>query len=79
MRKYEQIWIKLKRTGKATITAHPLLHARIIKAVVKEKYNDSGYKLQISPHYGVLSHTVEDTRITFQLKKFIGQVGVSDI
>ena len=37
MRKYQPIWLKLKRTGSASIAAHPLLHARIIKAVVKEK------------------------------------------
>jgi hypothetical protein len=46
MRKYESIWLKLKRDGMCTIIADPALHARIKKAVTKEKWSDAGYKVE---------------------------------
>jgi hypothetical protein len=79
MRRYTPIWIKLKQKGEATITAHPLLHKRIIKAVIKEKWLDLAYKLQISPYYAVLTHSREGSIVTFKLQKFLGQVGESDV
>lgn len=45
-RKYQCIWEQLKSTGKCIITADPVLHARIKKAVTKEKYNDMVYKVE---------------------------------
>jgi hypothetical protein len=46
MRKYESIWLQLKRNGTCTLIANPALHARIKKAVTKEKYYDTSYKLE---------------------------------
>jgi len=45
MRKYEGLWIQLKTTGTVTVAANPKLHARLKKAVTKEKYNDIAYKI----------------------------------
>ena len=81
MRKYQPIWIKLKDKGSASIAAHPLLHARIVKAVIKEKWLDQGYKLQILPYYTVLSYTKEGAKITFTLTKYLSSssIGTSDV
>ena len=48
MRKYEPIWNKLKDKGTAYLTAPEVLHARIIKAVTKEKYNDDLFRFDCS-------------------------------
>jgi len=47
MRTYEPIWNALKTPldYTASIAADPALHARIIKAVIKEKYMDKGWAL----------------------------------
>lgn len=45
MRKYEPIWIKIKETHKATISAPIHMHKRIKRGVSKEKDQDLGFKL----------------------------------
>jgi hypothetical protein len=45
VRQYQPLWIKIKTTGKASVAAAPLFHKRIIKAVVKEKDMDTGFKI----------------------------------
>lgn len=46
MRKYQPIWIQLKKSGSCKLSAHPALHARIRKAVTKEKWMDMAYKIE---------------------------------
>jgi len=46
MRKYQSIWIRIKRDGICTLAAPPSLHRRIRKAVCKEKYKDTGFKIE---------------------------------
>ena len=81
MRKYEPIWIKLKKEGSASIAAHPLLHARIIKAVTKEKWKDDGYKLEILPYFTILTNERRGSMITFTLTKYLSgtSVGAADV
>jgi hypothetical protein len=79
MRKYEPIWIKLKQKGVASITAHPLLHKRIIKAVIKEKWLDIGYKLEIQPRHSIMTHTRTGSILEFKLTKYLGTVGEDDV
>jgi len=47
MRKYQPIWNALNKPPSytATLAADPALHARIIKAVIKEKDMDKGWAL----------------------------------
>lgn len=72
MRQYEPIWQDIKDKGKAALTADPRLHARIKKAVIKEKDNDLGfkllasedgkkYKLEVVSKGRVLSFVLEDS------------------
>jgi len=69
LRKYEPIWIEVKSSGKAALTADPRLHARIKKAVIKEKDNDLGFKLTASEEGKKYKLTVVSTGqvLTFNL------------
>ena len=48
MRQYEPIWHRIKTRNSASISTHPDNAARVIKAVIKEKHRDTGYKLLLS-------------------------------
>jgi hypothetical protein len=47
MRQYEPAWIALKEKGTVRLAVPKGLHRRVIKAILKEKYNDAGYRLQM--------------------------------
>ena len=71
MRKYQPIWERLKQEPIAPVSlAAPLeLHARIIKAVTKEKFKDLGWKLLCQERGSLyrLSYEVQGKSITFIL------------
>jgi hypothetical protein len=48
LRQYEKIWITLKRDRSIRIAAPRPLHKRIIKATMKERYMDLGFKLELA-------------------------------
>lgn len=81
MRQYEPIWKKLKsmpleeasKKG-VSVTANRVLHPRILKAVVKEKWLDLGYKIQMEPRKMVLEHTRKNAVITFYLRVAINSI-----
>jgi len=79
MRQYQPIWIKLKTMPLSeaskkgvSVTANRLLHPRILKAVVKEKWLDIEYKLAIEPAKVILYHECKHSVITFYLRQSIG-------
>ena len=67
--RYQPIWDQLKAEGKCCIVAHPVLHRRIKKAVIKRKNEDLGYKLLLSESckYAKLSIKSNGNSITFSL------------
>lgn len=72
MRKYEPIWNLVKTKNVASIVAPQSNHARVIKAVTKEKYNDEGYKLQLAEKglkatLDISYHSDNPDKITFSL------------
>lgn len=74
MRQYQPIWAKLKAlplseasTKGVSVTANRALHARIIKAVRKEKWKDIAYKAAIDPLSTILTYTRNNSIITFRL------------
>ena len=73
-RKYQDIWEALKATGTCSIAAPRPLHARILKAVVKEKYNDLGYKVLLAEtsQKATVTHVRNGSTIRFILTKSIG-------
>ena len=74
MRKYQEIWDRLKTLpplsaslNGISITANPVVHSRIIKAVKKEKNKDLLYKLTIEPRNATLNIAIKGSIITFKL------------
>lgn len=83
MRHYESIWSQLKNlpakqaeTVGVSVTASRPLHPRIIKAVIKEKYQDLGYKILLGDRRSVLAHIRQNSIITFYLTT---SKGIEDI
>jgi len=78
MRQYQPIWHRLKSmplteasSKGVSVTANRLLHPRIIKAVVKEKWMDLEYKLAIEPATMILYHERKHSVLTFYLRQSI--------
>ena len=74
VRKYEPIWKQLKESNKVSVRVPRPLHPRVIKAVIKEKYSDLGYKLLLGERgkNAKLSYHVQGVVITFQLSHTFG-------
>lgn len=68
MRQYQPIWSELKEKHAVSITANRRFHSRIVKAVVKEKWMDLAYKINIEPGFALLSHTIVGSVLTFNLE-----------
>jgi hypothetical protein len=79
-RMYYPSWLALKNSSitpkRISIAAHPKLHRRIYKAIIKEKDMDVVYKLQLSerpiPQRAWLSRESKDGILTIQLHFSIG-------
>lgn len=73
-RTYQPIWEELKRSNTCKISANKSLHKRIVKAVIKEKYNDVNFKLYLADkgQKAVLTHTKKYSIIEFFLNVTIG-------
>lgn len=69
MRTYQPIWESLKVNHTVTIQANPSAHARIIKAVAKEKDKDLGFKVLVSESFqrSVLKAKINGNQVTFEL------------
>jgi len=76
MRQYEPIWEQLKKLLKAhpndrakgvSIIANRAHHPRIVKAVIKEKWSDVGFKAVNHPRIARLSYVQNQSKITFFL------------
>lgn len=76
-RQYQPIWNKLKalpakqaaKQG-VSVTAPRVLHKRIMKAVVKEKWLDLGFKMEIEPNYAIMYHSRSGSILTFYLRRY---------
>jgi hypothetical protein len=80
-RKYNSIWIALKKNGHCAISAHTALHARIVKAVIREKDWDVGFKLlnQENGRMMKLRYEKDGAMIRFFLVQHIyGKLSVKD-
>ena len=69
MRKYEPIWLALKRQREVSIAAPQAMHRRIVLAVRKEKTKDVGWKYQCleSRERWKLLDTSAESLLTFTL------------
>lgn len=76
MRKYYPIWRELKKKKKVVVVHPAHLHARLIKAVLKERTMDTGFRFELSEANScakVLSYIDPNTptMITFKLKYYL--------
>lgn len=81
MRKYYPIWQELKKKKRVVVIHPPHLHARIIKAVLKERTMDTGFRFELSEANScakVLTSVNPDTpnMITFRLKFYLDPTDV---
>ena len=69
MRKYQPIWEQLKLYGTTSLSANPAMHKRIIKAVMKEKLKDLGWKILCAESGNIykLAYKSEGKLVTFNL------------
>jgi hypothetical protein len=78
MRQYEPVWNELKKKKVARITAHRALHPRIIKAVIKEKWMDVGYKIEIDPYHAFISYSIKHSIVTFTLTLKLNTANITE-
>ena len=73
-RKYQPAWEKLKLENIVRIAAHPAVHARILKAVIKEKDMDLVYKMKMADDCksAIISHKRNSGELVIRLKHTIG-------
>lgn len=73
-RKYETAWKTLKEKQIVRIAAHPAVHARILKAVIKEKDMDVVYKLQCADDCkrAIINHRHNGGELVITMKHTIG-------
>lgn len=76
MRKYYPIWKELKAKKKVVVVHPSHLHARIIKAVLKERTMDTGFRFELSENnsYAKVLTSVDPNTpnmITFRLKFYL--------
>ena len=69
---YDDIWNRIKLTGKCKIAAHPALHSRIIHAVINKKYYDLNNKLELAEakKYTKLVYVISVNQIVFHLNTY---------
>jgi len=84
MRTYEPAWLELKKKGKVRLAVPRALHARVLKAVIKEKDMDVGYKLEMleSKIKMRITHKRENSVLTLTLTRsytFLESVCASEI
>ena len=87
MRRYEPIWEQLKklltapkeeRAKGVSIIANRAHHPRIIKAVIKEKWSDFGFKAVHAPRVARLNYIRQHSKITFFLELTITSLTEKD-
>jgi len=73
MRKYYPIWNQLKSTKRAVVVHPSHLHARLIKAVLKERTMDTGFRYELAEadRYAKVFSKSDGNMITFTLKYYL--------
>lgn len=78
LRQYEHIWLAIKKLDEVSVSVEPRMKDRVVKAVVKEKNIDLGFKLLNTDfaNFRLYHHYDPPTRIlTFKLVDHLGLVG----
>ena len=78
---YAGIWNKLKADKSCRVAADPKIHKRIVKAVIRRKDEDLGYKLLLenSRKKARLAYEFNGSQIIFTLKITYISLGIEDL
>lgn len=79
MRMYMPIWLALKEHKIVTVTVPARLHARIIKAVIKEKWLDRAFNEREGWRKLWLHYHISGNEITFSLKYRLNDLVAKDL
>jgi hypothetical protein len=79
LRLYEPIWLSLKKHKTCTILVPTHLHARVIKAVIKEKWLDNTFKKREGWRQQYLSYHISGNEITFKLSYRVTELIAKDL
>lgn len=82
MRKYEPAWQQLKTKRNLRLAVPSPLHKRVIKAIIKEKYQDDAYKFERSEqgYWDEIQYHSSGNIITFSLvTRYYQSVSVESI
>lgn len=83
MRKYEAIWKRIKEKGVAKVIATPRIISTIKKGVIKEKYNDDTFRLELDllAEHAMIESTFDtkSNTITFILRRYKRQINLGDL
>lgn len=78
LREYQPIWEAIKSQGKTRLSVPIPFQPRVRKAVLKEKYNDLGYKVLLAERHKIARLEIE-TRGAMMIFTLIVSLGIGDI
>lgn len=78
IREYQPIWEALKSTGKTRLSVPIPYQPRVRKAVLKEKYNDLGFKVLLAETHQTARLEIE-THGAMMIFTLIKSIGIGDI
>jgi hypothetical protein len=81
LRQYQPIWLALKKHKTISVYSPPHLHARLIKAVIKEKYMDDRFKKKEGWRKMWLTYSInsETNEVTFFLNYRLNELTAGDL
>lgn len=77
-RKYQELWERIKRNNRVAVECHPMFLQTVKKGVIKEKFNDKGFKvLNDHDRFSLeISYDRERQKLVFMLRQTLGLEGV---
>lgn len=79
MRRYQPIWLSLKKHNRVTISAPIEKHPNVIRMVSKEKYMDTEYQKKYGWRKKYITYRISGTEITFSLEFRTSEIVKGDL
>lgn len=78
-RQYEPIWQALKKHKTITVRCPIHTHARLVKAVIKEKWMDTKFKQREGWRKMWLTYSITNDEVTFYLNYRLNELMAKDL
>lgn len=79
LRQYQPIWHALKKHKIVSVRSPRHLHKRLIKAVVKEKWQDNEFKQREGWRMLWLTYSIQEDVVTFRLSYKLTEILPKDL